>query len=387
MPQAFVIMQIGNKELDEIFQNAIVPAILSSGLTEKRVDKHNEGGLLKSEIINFIQESDIIIADLTNERPNCYLEIGFAMGIDKFKNLILTVREDHFPGSPKYKKGGPKVHFDLSGYDILSWSPDDVESFKNSLEKRISRRLLIITPSEKPIEKVWDQEWIKKHRGKAQTGLSQASLTGLMEIRFALSPPKINKSQRELDEATRASEIHTFGWPIGVYLYNVSESRPHPTTEGIIAEIRTETYDYWTINKSGDFYSLISLFEDYRNKAENLFFDTRIVRITEALLYCAKLYSFFSVDTNRRVFFSIRHSGIKDRTLIAANSSRSLRQSYKSLENEIDTTIEFTLNQVEADLVQLVKKLADPLFTLFDFFQLADSVYEDIVNKFVKGQI
>jgi len=74
MPQAFVIMQIGNKELDEIFQNAIVPAILSSGLTVKRVDKHNEGGLLKSEIINFIQESDIIIADLTNERPNCYLK-------------------------------------------------------------------------------------------------------------------------------------------------------------------------------------------------------------------------------------------------------------------------------------------------------------------------
>lgn len=85
MAQAFVIMQIGNKELDNIFQKAISPAILSSGLSVKRVDKHNEGGLLKSEIITFIQESDIIIADLTNERPNCYLEIGFTMGIDKFE--------------------------------------------------------------------------------------------------------------------------------------------------------------------------------------------------------------------------------------------------------------------------------------------------------------
>ncbi|MBT9438025.1 MAG: hypothetical protein GAS50_02405 [Desulfobacterales bacterium] len=387
MAQAFVIMQIGNKELDNIFQKAISPAILSSGLSVKRVDKHNEGGLLKSEIITFIQESDIIIADLTNERPNCYLEIGFTMGIDKFKNLILTVREDHFPDNPKYKKGGPKVHFDLAGYDILPWSPDDVDSFKENLENRINRRLLIISPSEKPVESVWDKGWIQKHREKAQMGLSESNLKGLMEIRFSITPPKISKSQRELDEAARSSEIHTFGWPIGVYLYNVPESKPHPTTEGIVAEIKTETYDYWTINRNGDFYSLISLFEDYRKKPENIFFDTRIVRITEALLYCAKLYLFLGVDTNKKVFFSIRHSGLENRTLIAANQSRRLRKDYKSLENEVDTTIEFTLNQIESDLVQLVQKITDPLFTLFDFFQLADSVYEDIVNKFVKGQM
>jgi hypothetical protein len=197
--------------------------------------------------------------------------------------------------------------------------------------------LLIISPSEKPVESVWDKGWIQKHREKAQMGLS--------------------------------------------------ESKPHPTTEGIVAEIKTETYDYWTINRNGDFYSLISLFEDYRKKPENIFFDTRIVRITEVLLYCAKLYSFLGVDTNKKVFFSIRHSGLENRTLIAANQSRRLRKDYKSLENEVDTTIEFTLNQIESDLVQLVQKITDPLFTLFDFFQLADSVYEDIVNKFVKGQM
>ena len=388
MAQAFVIMQIGNKKLDDVFQKAISPAILSSGLSVKRVDKHNEGGLLKSEIITFIQESDIIIADLTNERPNCYLEIGFAMGIDKFKNLILTVREDHFPDNPKYKKGGPKVHFDLSGYDILSWSPDDIDSFKEDLEKRINRRLLIISPSEKATETVWDKGWIRKNREKAQMGLSESNLNGLMEIRFSVAPPKISKSQRELDKAARSSEIHTFGWPIGVYLYNVPESKPHPTTEGIVAEIKKEeTYDYWTINKKGDFYSLMSLFEDYRGQPENIYFDTRIVRITEGLLYCAKLYSLLGVDMNKKVSFSIRHSGLKNRVLIAVNESRWLRKEYKSLENEVDTTIDFTLNQIESDLVQLVQKITDPLFTIFDFFQLADSVYEDIVNKFVKGQI
>jgi len=122
-------------------------------------------------------------------------------------------------------------------------------------------------------------------------------------------------------------------------------------------------------------------------KPENIFFDTRIVRITEALLYCAKLYSFLGIDNKKKIFFSIGHSGLENRTLIAAKQSRRLRRGYKSIENEVDTTIEFTLNQIESDLVQLVQKITDPLFTVFDFFQLADSVYEDIVNNFVKGQV
>ena len=68
MAQAFIIMQIGNSELDSMCEKAIVPAIQACGLEPKRVDKHNRGGLLKSEIIKFIQTTDIIVADLTNER-------------------------------------------------------------------------------------------------------------------------------------------------------------------------------------------------------------------------------------------------------------------------------------------------------------------------------
>jgi integrase len=94
MAVGFIIMQIGNADLDRVCADAIVPAIEAAGLAAKRVDKHNVGGLLKSETIAFIQQADIIVADLTNERPNCYLEIGYAMGLDKFTNLILTARRN-----------------------------------------------------------------------------------------------------------------------------------------------------------------------------------------------------------------------------------------------------------------------------------------------------
>ena len=109
MRQGFVIMQIGNDELDRMYERAIVPALRACGLTPRRVDKHNQGGLLHSEIISFLEESEMIVADLTNERPNCYLEVGYALGAGRFSNLILTAREDHNPDSVNHRPAGPKV--------------------------------------------------------------------------------------------------------------------------------------------------------------------------------------------------------------------------------------------------------------------------------------
>lgn len=108
MSFGFIIMQVGNPALDEMCEKVFVPALGANGLEAKRVDKHNEGGLLKSEVIRFIEEAHIVIADLTNERPNCYLEIGYAMGLGKNRQLILTVREDHRLDSPSHQPGGPK---------------------------------------------------------------------------------------------------------------------------------------------------------------------------------------------------------------------------------------------------------------------------------------
>jgi hypothetical protein len=130
MDEVFVIMQIGNAQLDGVCDQAIDPAIVDAGFTPRRVDRHNQGDLLKSEIVQFIERSQVIVADVTNERPNCYLEVGYTMGLGKKANLILTAREDHHHSSPNFNREGPKVHFDLEGYDILFWDPDDLSAFR-----------------------------------------------------------------------------------------------------------------------------------------------------------------------------------------------------------------------------------------------------------------
>ena len=45
MNQAFIIMQIGNEQLDKVCDEAIVPAIKENNLDPMRVDKHNRGNL------------------------------------------------------------------------------------------------------------------------------------------------------------------------------------------------------------------------------------------------------------------------------------------------------------------------------------------------------
>jgi hypothetical protein len=387
MKKAFIVMQIGNAELDSVCKHAIVPALQECGLDPKRVDKHNQGGLLKSEIVNFIESSEIIIADLTNERPNCYLEVGYAMGLDKFRHLILTAREDHNHDSPNYKKTGPKIHFDLAGYDILFWDPQKLDIFKDELEKRVKRRLATLQTPQSAEEATWDDKWIKNHETTALANLKQSNKVGFMEVRMVAPNSNLNIPQGELLRVAEQATIHTFGWPIGVVLKNRDEYRPRPTTDGIVANMDTgDHYDYWAIRKDGSFYLLKSLFEDAR-KLGHLFFDTRIVRITETLLYAVRLYSGFKVPVNSRIIIGIKHGGLKNRLLVSSSFSRDLSYERKSVEDEVYTEIDTTLEKIESELPNHVEAFIKPLFILFDYFELSRPVIEDIVNKFVEGKV
>ena len=381
-------MHIGNAELDQVAASAIVPALVACGLEPKRVDKHNKGGLLKTEIIGFIETSDIIVADLTHERPNCYLEIGYVMGVDKFRNLILTVREDHFPESENFNKGGPKIHFDLAGYDILAWHPSDIDGFRKELEKRIRRRLAIITPPPEAASAPLESDWFAEQRALADEGMKKTSRTAYMELSFALASRTEQFSLPALNKAAETAPIHTFGWPIAVYLTR-EDLRPRPRSDGVVAEViaeKNESYDFWAFRRNGDFLWRGSLFEDKRRPGD-LFFDTRIVRVTEALLYCGRLYAALEVDRQRVVTITVRHVGLKGRKLSSANSRRHISARDTSHEEESVVSFSVRLEQLESNLVPLVKSVVSPMFALFDFFELDDPVYEELVNNFVEGKV
>ena len=111
-----------------------------------------------------------------------------------------------------------------------------------------------------------------------------------------------------------------------------------------------------------------------------------IVRVTESLLYCGRLYAALEQDRQRVVTVTVRHVGLNGRRLSSANPNRHIGARDTSHENESAVSFSVRLEQLETDLVPLVKSVVAPMLALFDFFELNDQIYEDIVNNFVAGK-
>jgi len=391
MADAFVVMQIGDTALDAVYETAIVPAIERTGLRPHRIDRHNTGDLLKSEIVSYLQNSEIIVADLTNERPNCYLEVGYAMGLGRHRHLILTVRQDHQPGMPGYRPEGPKVHFDLAGYDLLFWDPEDLNTFTEQLAQRIQRRLAIVKPPKGHSPARFQlPAWANAAREAELPRLLAHAGPGFMELTFA-TPAPLEATQAELLSAARASTIDTFGWPIGV-VFEDATFRPRPTGDGVRARIEATrlgepSYDYWEIRVDGSFYLLQSLFEDQLGRTDELFVNTRVVRVTEGLLYCARIYEALGLPMDTAVRLRVTHGNIEGRTLSAPLRNWATMAVYSADVNEVTKEIEFPLGTVADRLPDLVQQLMEPLFQVFDFFALSPKSYARLVDAFVKGEL
>ena len=208
-----------------------------------------------------------------------------------------------------------------------------------------------------------------------------------MEIVAALRPPKPAKTRQDLNEAAAQAPIHTFGWPIAVYMHNNDSYRPRPRADGIAAEISTgESYDCWSLRSNSDFYFAGSLFEDKRREGA-IFFDTRTNRVTEALMYLIRLHGLLGTPREQSLVVRITHRGIKGRQLVAANQDRHMLPRAPSIEDESSTVIEASLDALEASLPAFVRSIVDPFFELFDFKRFDPSVLDAIVNNFVEGRV
>ena len=106
----FLIMSFEETDDMEDYKAAVVEVCNKAGFQAVRTDSRPPANThqIIDTIHDHIRTCGFVIADLTNQRPNVYYEIGYAKGLDK--KLILTS-----------KKGTP-VHFDLHGYNRVEWT-------------------------------------------------------------------------------------------------------------------------------------------------------------------------------------------------------------------------------------------------------------------------
>jgi cellulose biosynthesis protein BcsQ len=236
-------------------------------------------------------------------------------------------------------------------------------------------------PPPMPSPRELDAAWLARHRQAAREYYSNSQMTGYMEVWHFLPDSVIEKSQSELLAASTQAQVLAHGWPTGL-VRDDSKSRPRSMNDGIEASVSPAGphFAYWTLTRSGDFYTHMSLNEDHVD-GFRMTIDpgARIGRATEVLLHCAKLYKLLGVQPNAHIELTARYCGLRGRTLSDGVQSRN------SHEDEVPIPpITIKLVVLETEIVDIVKKLCEPLFVIFDFAQFSDDEYTQIVTEFLQ---
>lgn len=169
----FVIMAFGRDDTDKVWAEVYEQA---AGFKAIRIDQTDNGKPKLDQIVNEISTADVIVADLTYERPNCYFELGYAQARRRHEEIILCARRDHIDHSDYQPRRGfisdwprslsyvwkprhapPRVHFDVAGYDVMPWDLGKLDDFRGRLDGRLRERLALLkapipVPEAKPDE-------------------------------------------------------------------------------------------------------------------------------------------------------------------------------------------------------------------------------------------
>ena len=114
----FVAMSF-SKDLDDVRDQAILPAIMETGFHPLIISKeHVESDkTINDAIIAAIKKSRFTIADFTEHKAGVYWEAGFALG--RGQKVIYTCRKDHLNNA----------HFDTRNFQHIVWeTPEELKS-------------------------------------------------------------------------------------------------------------------------------------------------------------------------------------------------------------------------------------------------------------------
>lgn len=106
-PLAFIIMPF-DEEVDDVYEHFMKPLLEEVGFDADRADDIDSQQNILRDILERIDQSELIIADLTNGNPNVFYELGLAHALRK-PVILLTQDIEEVP-------------FDLKSYRLLEYS-------------------------------------------------------------------------------------------------------------------------------------------------------------------------------------------------------------------------------------------------------------------------
>ncbi len=108
-------------DFEDVWQFGVYSTIRKCGYICEKVDESLFAGDIVERIMDGIRGAEFVIADLSLEKPNVYLEVGYAWGMNK--KVLLVARE------------GQRLHFDVSHHKCLFYKT--IGKLAESLEKTV----------------------------------------------------------------------------------------------------------------------------------------------------------------------------------------------------------------------------------------------------------
>lgn len=116
-PRVFYVRLL-NKDLpdyslvENFFRNIIDPTVIDLGFEPLQMGiGPNEYAWMNQAIFDSLHHSEVVLVDLTGVRPNCFMELGYALG--NTQRVIVTARK------------GTQVPFDPSCLETYLWDPTE----------------------------------------------------------------------------------------------------------------------------------------------------------------------------------------------------------------------------------------------------------------------
>jgi hypothetical protein len=124
---AFIAMEYGQSELDNLVSEHMKPELLNMGYNLRRLDEYPAAGLIDDNLRLSIKSAKFVIVDLTHDNSGAYWEAGYAEGLGKV--VIYICNEQKFNTS--------KSHFDTNHHLHVLWSTTKIDDFVKRLKATI----------------------------------------------------------------------------------------------------------------------------------------------------------------------------------------------------------------------------------------------------------
>lgn len=126
----FVIQPFDNGDFNKRYKDIIEPTIKKAELIPYRVDRDPGAQIPYQEIERKIEDAEICLADITEDNPNIWFEVGFAFALKK--EVVLICNKSRWDKDKKFP-------FDIQHFSIITYQTGSTSDFEELSAKILEK--------------------------------------------------------------------------------------------------------------------------------------------------------------------------------------------------------------------------------------------------------